>query len=124
MAEMTLIVTGGTLDKDYDALTGQLTLTETHIHQILAQARLNAPPQVVPLMLKDSLDMTDADRQRLIQACRNTQSQRIVITHGTDTLADSARACLEAQKQPPTTTLAHKTIMFTGAMRPWAPGAV
>ena len=122
MADLTLIVTGGTLDKDYDTLTGALTLTQTHIHQILAQAHLGYSPQVIPLMLKDSLDMTDTDRQHLIQACQNTQSQHLVITHGTDTLADSANACLQAQRQAPMAPLAQKTIVFTGAMRPWALG--
>ncbi len=109
-----LIATGGTFDKMYDPLTGALVFGQTRGGEILATGRCRLPVRVQTLMLKDSLEMTDADRRHLLAACDKAAETRIVITHGTDTMTLSA-ACLAASK-----ALALKTIVLTGAMVPHA----
>jgi len=111
-----LLITGGTLDKDYETTSGELIFTETHTNQILAEAncQLNIKPQL--LMLKDSLQMTNTNRQTIYQACLNSQSNRIVITHGTDTMVNTAHYLLSQAD------ITEKTIILTGAMRPYMLG--
>lgn len=111
-----LVVTGGTIDKDYNTLTGELVFDETHLPKMLKQANCTLTIDLQTLMLKDSLEMTDADRDAILQACINSQYQKLVITHGTDTMIDSALHLADDER------LADKTIVLTGAMRPFQLG--
>jgi L-asparaginase len=106
-----LIITGGTIDKQYNELNGELDFSKTHIPQMLQQARCTAELDTQQLMLKDSLEMQDADRAAIYQACLATTAQQIIITHGTDTMVDTAKALAA--------TLTGKTIVLVGAMVPY-----
>lgn len=110
-----LFVTGGTFDKDYNELTGTLGFTESHLPQMLRDGRNRVAVDVRTLMLIDSLDQTDADRQLILEQCRQTAEDQIVITHGTDHMTDTARVLGEAKLE--------KTIVLTGAMRPFTFGS-
>ncbi len=110
-----ILVTGGTFDKEYDELTGRLFFKETHIHEMLRLGRCREPVTVETVMMVDSLDMTDDCRVRVAEACRRAPEDRIVITHGTDTMVETA-AVLAKERTP-------KTIVLTGAMVPWAFGS-
>ena len=111
-----VIVVGGTIDKVYDELTGQVGFAATHIPSLLRQARCNAPSVAIEVvMLKDSLDMTDEDRGEDRDACIRSSEDRIVITHGTDTMVETARVIAAA--------LSNKTVVLVGAMVPWSMGS-
>ena len=110
-----ILVTGGTFDKDYDELTGRLFFRETHIQAMLKRGRCRLPVHVETLMMVDSLDMTPEDRARIAAACREAPETRVVVTHGTDTMVETA-AVLARE-------VAGKTIVLTGAMIPWAFGS-
>lgn len=110
-----LIVTGGTFDKQYDELNGTLSFGTTHVEDVLRRGRSEVPLTVEVLFLKDSLDLVDADRARIVAAARASDERRIVITHGTDTMVESARALAAADLE--------KTIVLTGAMIPYAFGS-
>lgn len=114
--DITLIVTGGTLDKDYQTTSGELVFSKTHLATLLSEANstLNIEPQVV--LLKDSLEMTDADRKKIEKACIESLNHQIIITHGTDTMVETG---LFLQSSPELTL---KTIVLTGAMRPYMLG--
>lgn len=112
-----LLICGGTLDKDYASISGELTFNQTHLPDILHQANCLLAIRQQVVMLKDSLQMDSADRELLYQACLHCTEQKIVITHGTDTMTLSAQRLLQDITQ-----LAHKTIVFTGAMRPFRLG--
>ncbi|GAB6070267.1 asparaginase domain-containing protein [Thiomicrorhabdus hydrogeniphila] len=116
MKEIQLFITGGTLDKDYQTTTGELVFTQTHIETLLTQANLTLPINIATLMLKDSLEMTDSDREHIYQACQKSNAKNIVITHGTDTMVETAQYLQQ------TNTLNNKTIVLTGAMRPFMLG--
>ena len=118
MEPIRLLVTGGTFDKRYNELTGALSFGETHLVEMLRLGRCRIEVSIETLMMIDSLDMTDADRARIVEACRQAGDARIVITHGTDTMVDTARALAEAV--PPGRG---KTIVLTGAMVPYAFGS-
>jgi L-asparaginase len=105
-----IITTGGTFDKHYEPITGQLGFAESTLPQLLARARVAEPALLEPLMAIDSLEMTDAHREAILAACRASAEHRIVIIHGTDTLTDTARV-LAAANLP-------ATIVLTGAMVP------
>ena len=107
-----LIVTGGTFDKHYDELNGQLTFRDTHLPEILQAARMTAPIEVEINQLVDSLDMVPEDRQRVLESCRRAPEERIIVTHGTDTMAETAQVLGEAGLE--------KTVVLTGAMVPYA----
>ena len=108
-----IVMTGGTFDKYYDAIRGELTFKESHVPQIVQQARITVPLVSEVCLLKDSLQMNDEDRQRVLQACQRAVEQQIIVVHGTDTMVETAQVLGKAQ-------LAHKTIVFTGAMIPYA----
>jgi len=110
-----VLITGGTFDKSYDEITGKLDFKDTHIQEMLRLGRCRLPVEVRTLMMLDSLEMTDADRQLILQNCRSAAEERIVITHGTDTMTDTARVLGEAALL--------KTIVLTGAMVPYAFGS-
>lgn len=110
---ITLLVTGGTLDKDYQATTGDLIFSETHLPKLLKEANSTLPIKLKVLMLKDSLELLDSDRQKILDACLESETDRIVITHGTDTMTDTALFLKNSRR------LTEKTIILTGAMRPF-----
>ena len=113
--EVRIFVTGGTFDKDYDEIGGKLFFAETHVPEMLGLGRCGLKVEVETLMLIDSLEMTDAHRQQVLDACRRTSADRIVITHGTDTMELTARLLGEAALP--------RTIVLTGAMVPYTFGS-
>ena len=110
-----LLVTGGTFDKEYDELTGQLFFKDTHVQEMLRLGRCRVDVKVRTIMMVDSLEMTDDDRQLILEHCRKAEEDRIVVTHGTDTMADTARLLGPA--------LTDRTVVLTGAMVPYAFGS-
>jgi len=110
-----IFITGGTFDKEYNELTGELFFKETHLPEMLQRSRSNLDVTVRTLMMIDSLHMTEEDRDLIVHQCRNTPEDKIIITHGTDTMADTARIIAEKIKD--------KTIVLTGAMIPYKFGS-
>ena len=111
-----IVVTGGTFDKEYDELRGRLYFQDTHVPEMLAKGRSLVPVAVETLLMIDSLDMTDAERARVVERCQSCDEARVVVTHGTDTMVETARALAAA-------SLHDKTIVLTGAMIPYAFGS-
>jgi len=110
-----LLISGGTFDKEYDELTGTLFFKDTHIQEMLRLGRCRLDVVVRTVMMVDSLEMTDADREAILANCRQAPEKQIVVTHGTDTMVETAR--LLAAGAP------DKTIVLTGAMVPYAFGS-
>jgi L-asparaginase len=110
-----IFVTGGTFDKTYDQISGRLVFGDTHLPEMLNLGRSRVEVSIRTLMMVDSLDMTDADRELIVRNCCQCEESRIVITHGTDTMVDTARALAAG--------VADKTIVLTGAMVPYAFGS-
>ena len=110
-----ILVTGGTFDKDYNELNGQLFFKDTHIAEMLRLGRSRVAVTIRTVMMIDSLEMTEADRALIVQNCRQAEEDRIVITHGTDTMTETAAAI--ARDVP------GKTVVLTGAMIPYAFGS-
>lgn len=106
-----IIATGGTFDKRYHPVEGTLGFGDTHLHDIVARARIAGPIVVEAPMQLDSLDMTDADRARVLAACRAAPEDSLVVVHGTDTMVETARVLGEAALD--------KRIVLTGAMVPY-----
>ena len=113
-----VFVTGGTFDKEYNELTGSLAFNETHLSEMLRLGRCRIDVSVTTLMMIDSLDMTDADRALIVERCRQAAEPRLLITHGTDTMVETARALAAAFPDA-----AGRTIVLTGAMIPYAFGS-
>jgi L-asparaginase len=111
-----ILVTGGTFDKEYDEVRGRLFFKDTHVQEMLAKGRSRVPVSIRTLMMIDSLDMTAADRALIVEQCRTCDERRIVVTHGTDTMVETAAAIAAAD-------LAGKTVVLTGAMIPYAFGS-
>lgn len=110
-----ILATGGTFDKEYDELTGRLYFKDTHVAEMLRLGRSRVEVTIRTVMMVDSLEMTDADRTLIVQNCAQSSEDRIVITHGTDTMTDTAAAIAR--------TISGKTIVLTGAMVPYAFGS-
>ncbi|MGR8933491.1 MAG: asparaginase domain-containing protein [Gammaproteobacteria bacterium] len=110
-----IFITGGTLDKRYNELTGELFFTRTHVPEMLQQARCTLPVITEQLLLIDSLDMSDSDRQKIENACLAAAEDKIIITHGTDTMAETARHIAPSIAQ-------YKTVVLVGAMIPFSIG--
>jgi len=110
-----IFVTGGTFDKTYDEIHGRLAFGDTHLPEMLTLGRSRVPVTIRTLMMVDSLDMTDADRESIVRNCAQCEESRIVVTHGTDTMVETARALAAGVKD--------KTIVLTGAMIPYAFGS-
>jgi len=110
-----VFVTGGTFDKEYNELNGQLFFQDTHVPEMLRLGRCLLPTEVRTLMMIDSLHMTEDDREAIAAQCRNARESRIVVTHGTDTIVETA-AHLGRHIQD-------KTIVLTGAMVPYKFGS-
>ena len=113
--KLAVLATGGTFDKEYNELNGELFFKQTHIPEMLALGRSRVPLRLQVLMMKDSLLMTTADRRRIAVACRKAREDRIVITHGTDTMELTA-AFLARH-------VTGKTVVLTGAMVPYKFGS-
>ena len=112
---LALFITGGTFDKEYNELSGELYFKQSHVAEMLAMGRSLVAVRCETLMMKDSLFMTTEDRERIASACESATAQRILITHGTDTLVETA-GFLAAR-------VTTKTIVLTGAMIPYKFGS-
>lgn len=110
-----VLVTGGTFDKKYNETSGQLFFKETHVAEMLRLGRCRVEVAVQTVMMKDSLELTDTDRALIVKHCLESPEDRIVITHGTDTMTDTAAAVAEK--------VSTKTVVITGAMIPYAFGS-
>ena len=110
-----IFVTGGTFDKTYDEISGRLAFDETHLPEMLRLGRSRVETTVETLMMIDSLDMTDAARAWIVASCQRCPESRIVVTHGTDTMVETARAVAQSVRD--------KTVVLTGAMVPYAFGS-
>jgi L-asparaginase len=110
-----IFITGGTFDKEYNELDGKLFFKDTHLPEMLKLGRCKVPVEIRTLMLVDSLEMTDADRQIIVEQCRKCKEDRIVITHGTDTMEETAKVLGKS--------ITDKTIILTGAMIPYKFGS-
>ena len=111
-----ILVTGGTFDKRYDELTGRLYFKDTHVPEMLRRGRCRLDVEVETVTMIDSLDLDDAGRATIVARCRASKEKAIVITHGTDTMVDTARVLAAAALQD-------RTIVLTGAMIPFAFGS-
>jgi L-asparaginase len=107
-----IFITGGTIDKQYNPLNGELIFAQSSLEDMLKQARSSVVIDLELLMLKDSLEMTDEDRDRLSKACNTSVEPKILITHGTDTMVESAYAIAR-------TLAPNKTVVLLGAMVPY-----
>jgi len=110
-----ILITGGTFDKSYNHISGDLFFEKTHIPEMLERSKCRLNVDVKTLMMIDSLEMTKKDIEKIIEECKKTKLSRIVITHGTDTMVNTAEKIAEKIK--------YKTIVLTGAMIPYAFGS-
>jgi L-asparaginase len=110
-----ILITGGTFDKEYDEITGKLYFKDTHMREILDLGRSKLEVKIRTLMLLDSLEMTDHDRDVILDNCRRVSENKIVITHGTDTMTETVKVIANAKLE--------KTIILTGAMIPYKFGS-
>ena len=113
--EILILVTGGTFDKEYNELTGELFFKDTHVQEMLHLGRSLIQTTAHTLMMKDSLNMTDADRKLIADHCKHVKQDHIIITHGTDTMVETA---VYLSKE-----INEKTIVLTGAMIPYKFGS-
>jgi L-asparaginase len=110
-----IFVTGGTFDKEYDELAGRLYFKQTHLPEMLGLGRSRVDVALSTLMMIDSLDMTAEDRETIVRGCCDAAENRILVTHGTDTMTETAAALANR--------VAGKTIVLTGAMVPYKFGS-
>ena len=110
-----IFVTGGTFDKEYNFITGELYFKDTHLKEMLVRGRCNIEIDIKTLMMVDSLEMTDTDREIIAHNCRRSNASEIVLTHGTDTMVKTAEFLANQN-------IEGKTIIITGAMVPYAFG--
>ncbi len=112
--EIRILATGGTFDKEYNELDGSLYFEDTHLFEMLKKGRSTLRINIRTLMMVDSLDMTKSDREVILHSCLRSDVDKIIITHGTDTMIDTAKL-LAAQVRD-------KTVVLTGALIPYAFG--
>jgi L-asparaginase len=110
-----IFITGGTFDKDYNDIKGELYFKDTHLPDMLKRGRCTLDLDVKTLMMVDSLEMTEADRSIIAHNCNRTLATQILLTHGTDRMVETATYLAQAE-------IAGKTIVLTGAMIPYAIG--
>jgi L-asparaginase len=110
-----VFITGGTFDKEYNFLNGELYFKNTHIPEMFERGRCTLPLDIKTLMMIDSLHMSEAERQIILYHCQKTEFKSIVISHGTDTMVETAKVLAEAN-------ITDKTIILTGALIPTAFG--
>jgi L-asparaginase len=109
-----VFITGGTFDKDYNYITGELYFKDTHLKSMFERGRCTLDVNIKTLMMVDSLEMTDEDRDIIVYNCKKSSSHKILITHGTDRIVNTAERLAKANLE--------KTIVLTGAMIPYAFG--
>lgn len=112
-----VLVTGGTFDKEYDELTGQLFFRDTHLPEMLRRGRSKLDVEIETVFMMDSLEVNDAHRAAILAACMRSREQRIVVTHGTDTMVETAGVLGRGLAG------SGKTVVLTGAMIPYAFGS-
>ena len=112
-----LLVTGGTFDKEYDELTGALYFRHTHLPEMLRLGRSKLDVEVQTVCMMDSLEMDFEHRAQVLEACRNSPEGRLLVTHGTDTMVETAAVLAQGL------AVADKTVVLTGAMVPFAFGS-
>ncbi len=110
-----IFITGGTFDKEYNELTGELFFKDTHLPEMLNLGRSKLDTAIETLMMIDSLNMTDAHRETIVHRCQASPENKIIITHGTDTMVETATILAKSLKD--------KTIVLTGAMVPYKFGS-
>ncbi len=110
-----IFITGGTFDKEYNELSGQLYFKDSHLPEMLELGRCRVPVDVRTLMMVDSLELTTLDRELIARHCQEADEEHIIITHGTDTMAETAKVLLQNVKD--------KTVVITGAMIPYKFGS-
>lgn len=110
-----IFVTGGTFDKEYNEIRGELFFKDSHLPEMLRMGRCRVSVDIRTLMMMDSLDMTEHDRQIILDNCKNTNEDKILITHGTDTMIETAKLLASE--------INNKTIVLTGAMIPYKFGS-
>lgn len=110
-----IFITGGTFDKEYNEIKGELFFKDTHLPEMLNMGRCRVLVEIRTLMMIDSLDMKDDDRKIILENCKNTKEERILITHGTDTMIETAKLLAK--------DIQNKTIVLTGAMVPYKFGS-
>jgi L-asparaginase len=110
-----IFVTGGTFDKEYNELTGELFFKESHVRDMLRLGRSQLEVEIETLMMIDSLQMTESDRQLILRRCAECSETHIVITHGTDTMEATATVLGQG--------ISGKTVVLTGAMVPYTFGS-
>lgn len=110
-----VFVTGGTFDKEYNYITGELYFKDTHLKEMFDRGRSEVEIDIKTLMMTDSLEMRDEDRAIILYNCSKTPHDKILLTHGTDKMVDTAKILAAANIQG-------KTIVLTGAMIPYAFG--
>jgi L-asparaginase len=110
-----IIVTGGTFDKEYNELNGELFFNKTHIPEMLKLGRSRLKIKIVTLMMRDSLHMNDSDMKIILKECHNSEEDKILITHGTDNMVKTAQILGQSIK--------NKTVVITGAMIPYTFGS-
>ena len=113
--DIKILVTGGTFDKEYNELTGELFFNNTHLNEMLRLGRSELDVAIETIMMIDSLKMTDGEREDILKHCINSEEKKIVITHGTDTMEETAQLLGSKIKD--------KTIILTGAMIPYKFGS-
>ena len=102
-----IFITGGTFDKEYNELNGQLYFKDTHLNELLGLGRSLVPVEIRTLMMIDSLEMTDQDRELIAHQCNYCEEDQIVITHGTDTMADTAKKLVSLDIKTPHDRVEH-----------------
>lgn len=110
-----ILITGGTIDKEYDPLTGEMTFAKSHLSNMLNQVRSRVEVVLEEVMLKDSLHMKEEDREKILRRCIESDGYKIIVTHGTDTMVETAEVLGR--------NIRDKTIVLVGAMIPYAFGA-
>ena len=111
-----IFITGGTFDKSYDHINGKLFFEKTHLPEMIKRSKCNLDIQVKTILMKDSLDLSNEDVSKIVNACKKEKSNKIIITHGTDTMTNTAKLIAEQK-------IYNKTIILTGAMIPYAFGS-
>lgn len=110
-----IFITGGTFDKEYDEINGKLFFKDTHMREMLDLGRAEIDVNIRTLMMVDSLEMTAEDRNLVVENCKHAKEEKIIITHGTDTMTETGKMLAEAKIE--------KTIVLTGAMIPYKFGS-
>ena len=113
--QLRIFVTGGTFDKEYDEIHGRLYFKDTHVAEMLRLGRSRVEVAITPLMMIDSLEMKTEDRTRVCEAIRVCKEERVVVTHGTDTMVETAAVIAAGNLD--------RTVVLTGAMIPYAFGS-